>query len=532
MSLTPYFQQRDFSAQLPLEGIKWQVNSMRWSAIGGCVEASVTAFGPVEALWEIIEMLRCPVKIKDEMARDIWWGYVDEVQVRVGALEIGATLASMNNAVAVAYSFVQPGTQTVGQRKTTAWATNAESITEYGRKEFLSSQGGLSTAAAEAKRAAILASRKWPQGITNPFGLPRSRVKYSGAEESQSATILLKGWYNTLSWRYASWASVVGVSYQTTSATEQAVGSSSSNTKVMQQAKVGTQAVNLLSVSVYARKQGSPVDNFTVGVYALDGSGNPTGSALGSVTLAGGSMTGSLAWYKLTLSTEAALAAGVTYGIQVSRSGAADGTNYYVVNVNTGLGYANGVFKINTSGSTWAARSPDADMPFILWVNNNVESTTQIHDLAVGYGVFLTGVVIDAGSGVILPSYRDGDTLVLDEIKELLECGGINGRRLLACVDAQRVLRIWEEPASTVADYRLNRYGELLDKLLTPVDEVTPPVGVWVRLWDVIPGNVDVSKLNTPELQFIESVSWSEGNGVQLQFRGQPSIEEMFKIKR
>jgi hypothetical protein len=531
VTLTVSFKKRNFSPRLEAEGVQTRVNSMSWNAVGGCGDASITCFGSVEDLWEMIEYLRCPVEIYDEIGHAVWWGYVSETRVRVGALEIGATLDSMSNKVAVAYSYIQPGTTTTGQRKTTAWSTDTDSSVEYGIKEFLSSQGGLSDSAATGKRDAILTSRRWPQGIANPFGAPRGRVRYSGAEDSQSATLTCKGWWNTLGWRYASISAVTGPSYQTTSATEQKVGEAAGNTKVMMVINTAARGYGALGIQVYARKQGSPTDNLVLTLYqANDDTDVPEGSAIGTVTLAGSGLTGSLAWVGGTF-TEGQMNPNKDHCVVVSRSGAADASNYYVVNVNEAKGYASGFFRIY-GGSTWAARSPDADMPFILSVNNNVESTSQIIELARTYGEFITATAVDVGSGVILPSYRDGDTLTLAEIEELLEVGGVNARRLLASVDVERRLRIWEEPAATTVAYRLNRDGQLLDRLLGVVDDYAAPVGVWVRLQDVIPGNADVSKLNSPELQFIEGATWSADNGLRLQFRGQPSIEEMFKIKR
>ncbi len=532
MSLRVSFQSRGFVAKLTPPGLDYRVNSMQWNAIGGCAEASITVFGSPDELWEMIELLRCPVRIENERGTALWWGYVHDARVRVGAIEVGTSLAAMSNKVAVAYSYVQPGTQTVGQRKTTSWASDADSIAEFGTKEFLSSQGGLSDAAAEARRAAILASRKWPQGVASSFGSPRGRVTYSGADNSQSATLLCRGWWSTLDWRYASIASAPGVTYATTSATEQIVGSTSANTKMMQVVTLSGRSLNALGLSVYAKKAGSPADNLVLSLYQADDSTDaPTGSALGSVNIAGSSLTTSLAWVAGTFAAEKNMDPAKDYCVQVSRSGSPDASNYYIINVNEGLGYTGGFLRIY-DGADWVARSPDADMPFVISVNNNLESTYQIRELAGTYGEFITGIDVEEDSGIILPSYRDGDTLTLGEIEELLKAGGANGRRLLCAVDIDRRLRVWEEPASTSVLYRINRDGVLMDKIFAALDEYAPPVGVWVRLTDVIPGNADVTKLISPELQFIEAASWSKDSGMQLAFRGQPSIEDMFKIKR
>lgn len=475
----------------------------------------------------MLDYLRCPVLIEDESGTRKWWGYVNGVTLRNDAWSVGATLDGMYNAVAVAYSLAQTGVKTIGQRKTTAWATGADSVSDYGRKEFLSSQGSLSDDMATARRDDILRVRQKPQGSADPSGSLRRR----GRRDSWQATILCLGWWSTLNWRYASIDAVPGLTYATTSATEQAVGAAAANQKVAEIVNLGGRAMNALGLEVYARKQGSPTDNLVLSLYAVDENDVPKGSSLGTISLAGSGLSASLAWVSGTFSSEKQLDPATDYALVVSRSGSVDGTNYYVVNVNTDCGFTSGFLRIY-DGSSWGARSPDADLPFVITVNNNVESTAQVKELALTFGEFITGVDVEEASGLLLPSYRDGDTLVGDEIKTLLESGGANGRRLLASIESDRRLRVWEEPESTSPDYLMNQDGDLLDHLLNPVRNLGPVVGSWVRLHDVIPGSVDLGKLNTPELQFVEAATWTPDGGFRPQFRGQPSVDDLFKVKR
>ncbi len=440
VTLLPRFQNRAFADIANDRELRLVVNSLEWDAIGGPVQASITAYGPEMNLWNLIEYLRYPVAIGDERDDLAWWGLVDEARVRVGAVEVGASLGHMSNRVAVAYSYIEPGSNVVGTRKTTAWAQDDDAVAEYGIKEWLSSASGLTDAAALARRAAILAQHKWPGGAAQSFGMPRGRVRSSGAENSQSASLICRGWMSTLGWKYASVGSVAGPAYTATS-TEQAFGNAAATTRVFQQVLVGAQAINLLSIQVYVRKQAAPGDNLVVGLYALDANGVPTGSALASASTAGSGLGTSLAWLNLAV-TEMELAANTLYGLQVSRSGANDGTNYYAVGCNAALGYTGGYFRI-WNGSAWVARGTDADMLFQLMVNNKVETTTQIRDLATVYGQWVTGIDVDAASTVFTGSYRDGDTTALQEIEELLQLGGANGRRLLAEMDRQRRLHVY-----------------------------------------------------------------------------------------
>ncbi len=511
---------------------KMAVNHMTWAAIGGPAEASLTAMGNEESLWKLMEMLRCGVEIWDDVGHRLWWGMIDQVTVRVGALELRVGLSNLVNAVAVTYSYIPPGTSQVGRQKMTPWAEDADSIAEYGRREWISSQDGLTDAAALARRGAILASRRYPQGSVDPgnFGAPRGRVGYSGHQRSLSATLRCVGWWGTLGWRYGSVASVSGVSYTATTATEQAVGSATAATRLMQQVTIGGNAMNARDLWIYARRVGSPADNLMLGLYALDSSGSPTGSALATVTLAGSGLTPTLAWVGGTLSTEVPLLAGGQYAIQVSRSGVVDASNYYAVGVNTGLGYSGGVLRIY-NGSSWVSRSPDADLTFDVRANNLVETSEQVRNLVTMYGQFFSGVTLDVASGEWSRSYRDGKTDALTEVLNLLKIGGPNDRRLLATVGADRRVTVWEEPAP-VPVYAMDVHGQLYDAAGAQVQVWAAPsvVGNWMLLEDVLPaGMIDTTRLMQPELQFVEGVRWQDGR-LQVAFRGQPALEDTLKL--
>jgi hypothetical protein len=140
-ALSIVFQNRDFSSAVDPNHLKFAVNSYSFEAIGGCKEASITVYGGELGLEDTINWLRRPVTIYDGRGTAVWWGYVHGVQMRKDALEITPSLDSMYNRVAVTYSFVETGSQTVGMRKTTSWADDLNSQAEFGVKEFYSSAG-------------------------------------------------------------------------------------------------------------------------------------------------------------------------------------------------------------------------------------------------------------------------------------------------------------------------------------------------------------------------------------------------------
>lgn len=187
----PTIYPRDLSITTPItpETLTYAVQRYSWNVLGGPDRCVIQAKGSVTALFELLEMLRCPLTVYSRAAWAVWWGYISKVTIRSRMMEIGVTLDSMSNSVAVAYSYVDASTQ-IGTRKTTAWATDAESISEYGTKELLMSLGGASDNQALQMRDTALSIYRYPQATW---------VK--GYDSQEIATIEARGWWSTLGWR-------------------------------------------------------------------------------------------------------------------------------------------------------------------------------------------------------------------------------------------------------------------------------------------------------------------------------------------
>ena len=530
------FKNRDFSPRLDRKDLKFTVNSYSYEAVGGCKEMSVTATGGELALWDLINWLRFPVIKYNKVGAPVWWGYVHQVAVRQGALEVAASLDSMSNRVAVAYSYVAPGTQTVGTRKTTDWVDKADSQAEFGVKELLSSAAGLSYAGAMSRLQAILAAQAWPLGgvTVNANGMPRGRVRYSGAKKSLSATLTCKGWWQTLGWKYCNVMppTTIDGTYAVTRGVQN-IGNAAGSTKMMQQVLVGSKAVNFMGAKIFLGKIGSPTDNVVVEVFGLDNNGLPTGSAYASGTIAGTTLVITNTWTYVPFTAAINLASFQKYGLVVRRSGSLDGSNYYGLKVDTGLGYTDGFAKM-WNGSAWVNPSPNCDMMFQMILNNNIDSELQIADVVSMFGQFLTATDLEGFSGVWMSSYRNGtEATALQVVTDLMAVGGPNGRRLLSWVDVNRRVQIFEEPALTTSPaYYMDSQGNVSGLGGIPIDNTMPPVGAWVRMKDLLPGVVDLTKLVDPSLQFIEESSWSSSGGETYRYKGQPSIESVLKFDK
>lgn len=184
------FLGRDFTPRLAPAGVDFTVGPYSHHAIGGPLEATLTATGKTIRLLDLLDWLRCGVVVKDKRLTLLWWGYIHAVDVATKTGTVGVSLDTLNNAVQVVYSKVDPGVATVGTRATTASVWNGASIGVYGSKELHASVDGATTAQANALRDALLTRGTWPSR--------RIDLDRAGA----GATLYCKGWWATLDWRY------------------------------------------------------------------------------------------------------------------------------------------------------------------------------------------------------------------------------------------------------------------------------------------------------------------------------------------
>lgn len=201
-SLQVNFQDRDFSGH-HVNSLDITVDNYSFSIFGGCDEAQIIVTGNELGVLDILNWLRRPVTIYELRGIPVWWGYVHEVTIEQDNLDLSVSLDLMANRVSVAYSFVEPGSQTVGTRKTTTWADNLDSQAVYGVKEFRAATGGMNSASAENYRNTILNSRAWPySGVA--LNTKSRRRGSAGPHKMLSANLRCKGWWNTLGWRHFS----------------------------------------------------------------------------------------------------------------------------------------------------------------------------------------------------------------------------------------------------------------------------------------------------------------------------------------
>jgi hypothetical protein len=482
---------RAFGTPLAPPDVQFEINQYSWAALGGPEQASLTAYGPAMALWELLEWLRAPVEIIDERGQAAWWGYVAEVTVRVGAVEVGLSLETMSNAVAVAYSLAAAGSSGAGVRATTGWGEDSRSSGVYGRREMLGSLSAATDAQAAAYRDALLGRAKYPTPT----------VKVTPGQDSLSATLRCRGWWDTLGWRY--YTNLAGIEAYETGGAIQNVGEGSGIERVAQSFQLGN-AVTWEAESVQMllnRTSIAPTDNVTLTV-AADATGVP-GTTLASASLAASGLTETQSWVNFTLNQPVTLQPATTYWLVIGRSGANAADNFYQVGVDTNLGYGRGVGRMYIH-SAWQQLSVDGDLPFR--VLGTQETTAQAAYLATAVGQFLTGVTVVNASGIWSSQYRDGDATGLKVLQELLATGTVNGRRLLATVTQARKLQIYEEPANdpTQTPLLVRSDGQVEDRWGRMMLAHTCPAAQWCTLKDVIPPTLNMTAMNDPTRWFVE----------------------------
>lgn len=434
--LVPHFYKRDLSSGLSDRLFKpeldFEVQRYSFDAIGGPKDARINATGDLPALWQLTAMLRLPIEIYDEQGTNVWWGTVNEIKIQTQILELSLSLENMANSIAVAYSTQAGGQTGAASQAMTGFATNADSIAEFGTKQMILSGRNMTQTQAEAFRDAALDRLRFP--------VPEIELKES---DSISGEIRCVGWWKTLEWGLV-----------TEAATGETISASHTNTqqdftdaateKVGQTFDVnGAQDFVLEKVSVWIKKTGSPANDLTVAVY--EDSGGSPGSLVDSATLAESDISVDFDVEVITMTGGATLTAGTTYWIVLElAAGSGDASNYYSVGTNENNPYADGAFQTH-DGVSW---SSDATRDMAAAIFGSRATNTQIENIlddAVA-GQFFTGHDVEA-TGINAPALADGDFNALEIMAELLTATS-NNKRLVANVTRNRRVVIEEEPAS------------------------------------------------------------------------------------
>lgn len=161
-----------------------------WSAIGGAKDAEIVARGERGGLSTLLTWLGYRVLIRNDGGDPVWWGFIAEATINLGAYSYGLSLDTMYNRVAVAYSYTDVNNEL--QRGTTDWHENQPAVARYGAKELLYSHADL-----EGEDDADDLAQK----ILAEVGAPIPYVRAASGEEN-TVTLACWGWWARTGWRY------------------------------------------------------------------------------------------------------------------------------------------------------------------------------------------------------------------------------------------------------------------------------------------------------------------------------------------
>jgi hypothetical protein len=478
-------------------------------AVGGPKTAELETSGDLTEVLAWLNWLRRKIYIANASGKTVWWGFISKVEISFGGLRVTADIESMYNRIAVAYTTVGSGQSSVGLRGTTDWTEDADSISEFGRRELLKSMGGTTATVATVNRDKELREKNRPEAVWEP-------TSYS--EPTPRAIITCSGWWSTLSWRYAPVATNLALAFETIGTLERTIGET--NADAWAQSFVPVSNINLQEIAVYIKKTGNPTDNIKLSVHENPDDLTP-GDQLTSVSINGALVGTGYGWVKGTLSSPYALTNGTRYFLVVDRSGSDSPADYYTIKLDELQGYGGGILRMK-EGATWG-EAPKADMPFRLYDNTLVETTQQIASFLTNFGQFLRKVDVENQSGVSSESYRNGDSDAQYEVEELLATGTNNYRRLLADVDSDRNVRVWEQPDRTNRPYLVDNSGAFRDPEGHLIDSSECPAGMWA-LPREITKTAAVSGVNLQAF-FVEETEYDAVTG-KLTFRPYNALDK------
>lgn len=228
-------------------------------------------------------------------------------------------------------------------------------------------------------------------------------------------------------------------------------------------------------VALKLRKVGSPSDAVRVRL-ANYASGAPT-TTLETVDIPAASISDSAGWVTVALANTTPMNSAMC--LRISRTGAVDPANFYLIELDGDAGYAGGSIRLY-DGSAWV--DPLAAAALLFRIEGATATTTQMGEMvaAAGQG-FVTGIDLIDASGVTTNQYREGDLSALEEIERLIDLGSTSGERLLPTVTVDGILQIRKAPAANDDAWLIDEQERLRTAQGNLVEPGLLPVGRWVR---------------------------------------------------
>lgn len=449
--------------------------SCSWNVTGGPKQAKLRARGRQMDLAGWQDRLGNGLEIYNGQGELIWWGYLNRVSQRRGAMRFSASLSEMANRVAVRYEVMEPG-EVFPTHLQTNWADDLLSQARYGIKERVIEKGKLGKTPANTVRDLALKELAFPSLRCSPD--PRG----GGVGVTDSAIELeALGWMETLAWRIFT-AAGGQFGHASPQQGTQVVGAASASQKLAQPF-IAPQTMDLTFVHLRVRKVGAPADNLLVRIES-DAAGQPSGSVLVSRSLAGSGLNAeTYPWTLAPLYPALRVTAGTRYWLVLGRSGAVSAANHYSLGLDEALGFTEGTCRLfDQSLGKWNRRVPEANLLFR--AGGTKPTGEQLLDIAQGAGQKFTAVSLNCDTGFSSSPIQRVNQNALQVFADILRMGTSRQTKLFAHVDARRQLMITEQQAEQGAGFHLDLQGRLRDSAhrLAHPDACSP--GSWVSLPD------------------------------------------------
>lgn len=185
------FFDRSFSP-IQAGSINVSVSKFSRNAIGGPSTCTITAVADEQVIFRLFSWLRYGVEITDGNGRKPWYGYIHQVEITAGGFRHRMTLDGMSNDIQVKYNALAAGSTGSGTATSTAYASDAKSVAVYGTRQLIVNASDVHDATSAENRRAVL---------LDEFGWPQKTLDDVGGNQTVTALIVCRGWWDTLSWR-------------------------------------------------------------------------------------------------------------------------------------------------------------------------------------------------------------------------------------------------------------------------------------------------------------------------------------------
>jgi len=459
MSYSVRIEEPDFSNPI-IGNYKTEPIYFSWSAFGGPQVSHLKLTGSLRSLIASLRLLRSPVTVYADTTSPVWWGYVREVTIYFGELQIIATLDQLFNKVKVQYSFLSPDNHMADQSET-AWVENTPSQTLFGIKELIIHRSKIDDDFADNLASTFLDGHAWP-----------------GSEFSQShlddptayAVVKCAGWFETLNWKYYENLTNFYANYGPGPGTFEF---SIPTARIPSQLFRANANGYLKYVYFQLRKIGSPTRNLYATLRDSTGTVIATSDTFASAALD----TDSYTWVKFTFSTPQLLTSGTYYLLGVM-AGTTDAANYFGIKTDENQGYPGGYARYYNAG-TWydipSITHPGRRCDLIFRAVLVSDTGDQINAIATAGDQFFSKIVTPT-TGLLTSPYRANGYSCYREILDLLKLG-TGSRLVLAKVDHRRQLEFYEQPDPQTPTAFLDDDCIFYDAYGQPLKPHNPPVG-------------------------------------------------------